>query len=108
MKTDIGATIKERRILLGLSLEDVAKELGVYRSTVLSWENGKTKTIKNAHIILLSKVLSLSVRELLGLEEPKGDPEIIKCRLEIEKDLKNIDDISTLFQIKAIVKTFKK
>lgn len=106
MNRKIGKLIQERRELLGLSLEEVAKEIGVVRTSVFRWEHGETRTIKSSHIQKLSTVLGLSIEELLGMKEPKGDPEIIKYRQSIRKELRKINDIAILKQIETIVKTF--
>jgi transcriptional regulator with XRE-family HTH domain len=106
MNRKIGKLIQERRELLGLSLEDVAKEVGVVRTSIFRWEHGETRTIRSSHIQKLSIVLGLSIEELLGIKEPKGDPEIIKYRQSIRKELRKINDIAILKQIETIVKTF--
>jgi DNA-binding transcriptional regulator YiaG len=46
--TDFPALVKRVRKRLGLSQEDLARELGVSFSTVNRWENGKTHPIKVA------------------------------------------------------------
>ena len=56
--------IKTRRLSLGMSQEDLAKRLGVKRTTVSQWEAGRntprTKMLQN-----IAEALKCSVRELL-------------------------------------------
>ena len=47
-RTDYPALLKEIRAQLGLSQEDLARELGVSFTTVNRWENGQTKPSKLA------------------------------------------------------------
>ena len=61
--------IKARRLELGLSLEDVAKELGVNKTTVMRYES---KSIEKMPIDVsppLAKILKCSPEYLMGWEE---------------------------------------
>lgn len=44
---NLGEQIKKRRVELGLSQKEVGEMLGVSPFTVLNWEKGKTKPLKN-------------------------------------------------------------
>lgn len=68
MKT-IQDKIKERRKELGLSLEDVAKALGVNRSTVMRYESESIKKMPIDIIPPLAKVLRCSPEYLMGWED---------------------------------------
>ena len=54
-KFEIGERIKSKRLLLNLRMDDVAKEVGITRSTLWSIENGKG----NYTIDVLLRLLSL-------------------------------------------------
>ena len=57
--------IKKKREELGLTLEYVAKFVGVSKSTAHKWESGFIKDMKRDKIIKLSEVLQVSPMELL-------------------------------------------
>lgn len=61
--------IKARRLELGLSLEDVAKELGVNRSTVMRYESKSIEKMPIDVIPPLAKILQCSPKYLMGWED---------------------------------------
>ena len=65
---DIGKVIKNRRLQLNLTLEQVGELVGVGKSTVRKWENGMIENMGRDKIALLSKALNLSPLVLLGME----------------------------------------
>ena len=62
---EIANKIKSRRIELGLTLEDVAKKVGVGRSTVQRWESGLIKNMGRDKIASLANALHLDPVELV-------------------------------------------
>ena len=63
----IGSKIKERRIKLGLSQEELGQKLGVSKVSICGYEKGtRTPTIEN--FIDLIEILDLTPDELLGRE----------------------------------------
>ena len=105
---DIGRYLRERRINLKLSLEQVANYCGVSKSTVSRWENGFIDKIKRGHIYLLSKKLYLPVEIILGLDTPERiEPaEIILKREKIINDIQKMKDIKELEQVEKFINTF--
>lgn len=70
---EIGNKMHLRRLELGLTLEDVAKAVGVGKSTVRKWENGMIKNMGRDKIAALAAVLQLSPVEFVptaGEEAP--------------------------------------
>lgn len=61
--------LKERRKQLKMTLEDVAKIVGVGRSTVRKWENGDIENIGRSNIVKLAEALRVSPYYIMGLEE---------------------------------------
>lgn len=104
----IGRLIKERREKLGISLETIAQNCGVNRSTVSRWESGRTKDIKRAHIEILSKLLYLPIETLLGLDtdEEIEDEKIVLKRMEIINLVNKIKDDNKLENIKKYIEVF--
>ena len=62
---EIANKIKNRRLELGLTLEDVAQAVGVGRSTVRKWETGMIKNMGRDKIAALAKILQISPVELV-------------------------------------------
>lgn len=61
--------IKHKRYELGLTLEDVAKVVGVSRQTIQKYENGIVSNIPSDKIELLAKALKSTPAYLMGWEE---------------------------------------
>ena len=57
---DVGKKMFDRRKELGLTLEEVGKEVGVGKSTVRKWENGMIKNMGRDKIAALSRVLQMN------------------------------------------------
>jgi len=62
---EIGRKIHQRRIALGLTLEDVGKAVGVGRSTVQRWESGMIKNMGADKIVALARVLGMKPVEFV-------------------------------------------
>ncbi len=62
----ISENIRQRRRLLGLTLEDVAAMVGVNRQTMSRYETGGIKNIPSDRIELLAAALDTSPAELMG------------------------------------------
>lgn len=57
--------IKERRLELGLTLEDVANKVGVGKSTVRKWETGDIKNMRRDNMAALANALNIDPLLLL-------------------------------------------
>lgn len=67
--TDIKEIIKNRRLVLGLTLKDVAAAVGVSEGTVSRWEAGNITNMKRNRIASLAKVLQIPPSVIMGWEE---------------------------------------
>lgn len=85
MKKTLGERIREQRILMQMTQEELAEELCVKKSTVSMYENDKVD-IKGSILIELSKVLNTSPNYLLGQED--SDEDLMELA-SIYKSLKN-------------------
>ena len=65
---DIHILVKEVRLQLGLTQEDLARELGVSYATVNRWENGQYKPSKLAKNIFDSYCTKMKKQGKLRLE----------------------------------------
>ena len=72
MKKTLGERIREQRILMQMTQEELAEELCVKKSTISMYENDKVD-IKGSILIELSGVLHTSPNYLLGMEEYEED-----------------------------------
>lgn len=61
--------LKNRRLELGLTLEEVGDIVGVGKSTVRKWENGMIENMKRDKIALYAKALRVSPLFIMGMPE---------------------------------------
>lgn len=73
--SEMSKKIKELRISQGMTLEQVANEVGVGKSTVRKWETGMIANMRRDKIASLAKALHTTPAYLMGWEEsqPKED-----------------------------------
>lgn len=87
----IGERIKARRLELGLTLEDVGRKLGVNRSTIKRYEDGKTQRIRQDTLEKLAVILNTTPEYLMGWDTPAKqdaldlDGEILVLAREMQK-----------------------
>lgn len=93
---NIGSMIYNRRIELGLTLEDVAQAVGVGRSTVRKWENGMIKNMGRDKIAALAAVLHLNPVDFVPTDTPETDA-ISKQDLDRLEDLHQNPRLGLLF-----------
>lgn len=65
---NINQLIKERRLQLGLTLEQVAEKVGVGKSTVRKWETGLIQNMRRDNMQKLADALSLNPLDLLEFD----------------------------------------
>lgn len=82
----IAARIKERRLELGLSLQEVSDTAEISKSTLQRYETGSIQNIPLQKLDSLSRALKTSSEWLLGLRENADE------RTSIDVDLKKILD----------------
>ena len=73
----IGQKIKTARVKKGLTQEALAEKVGVQKSAVAKWENGRVSEIRRSNLLKLAKVLSIDPNSLLdNAEEEQEKPAI--------------------------------
>lgn len=88
---NIGDNIKNRRLELDMTLEDIGAALGVNRSTVKRYEDGKTKRISPKTIEKIALILKTTPGFLMGWDAPpipdnmKLDGEILVIARAMQK-----------------------
>lgn len=73
--------LKQRRKELGLTLQEVADEVGVGASTVRKWENGLIDNIKQDKIPKLANALKVSIFDILGIPDIQPIPDNIETEV---------------------------
>lgn len=68
---EIGQKIKSARIAQGLTQEELGKILGVQKSAIAKYENGRVVNIKRSTLQKIAKVLNIRPSELIIGDEPK-------------------------------------
>lgn len=71
---NVGDLIKQARIEKGLTQEELGEKVGVKKSAVAKWENGRVSEIKRSNLKKLSDALGLNPNRLLGdiAQDPVG------------------------------------
>ena len=65
----VGERMQQRRKQIGLTLDDIAQEIGVAKSTIQRYETGNIKRLKLPVIEAIARVLSVSPSWLCGKSE---------------------------------------
>lgn len=65
--------LKDRRLELGMTLEDVGNIVGVTKTTVRKWETGDIENMKRDKIVLLANALKTTPNFIMGIDED-NDP----------------------------------
>ena len=71
---DIGQKIKNARINKGLTQEELGKIIGVQKSAIAKYENGRVVNIKRSSLQKIAKALDLRPSELIFDEKIKAEP----------------------------------
>lgn len=80
---NINETIKNRRIELKMTMNDVAKAVGVSEATVSRWESGDIANMRRDKIAKLAEVLHVSPAVIMGWEEVDKNIEPVKLSSSI-------------------------
>lgn len=60
--------IKERRRALGMTQEELGAKLGLKKSAIAKYENGRVENIKRSVILKMSEVLECPATYLMGID----------------------------------------
>lgn len=66
---EMSRRIKERRVLMGYTQEELGEKLGLQKSAIAKYENGRVENIKRSVIANMAKILECSPSYLMGLED---------------------------------------
>ena len=70
-KVEIGQKIKNARIAKGLTQQELGAIVGVQKSAIAKYENGKVVNIKRSTLQKIASALSIRPTELVFTESPK-------------------------------------
>lgn len=73
---EIGQKIRDARIAKGLTQEELGKIVGVQKSAVAKWENGRVQNIKRRTLQKLADTLELRGSDLIIGNDPEGAAQI--------------------------------
>ncbi len=67
----VGQRLKEARIEKKISLENAGEKIGVHKTTIMRWEDGKTEKLDMASLEILAEYYSVNALWLMGKNVPK-------------------------------------
>lgn len=88
---EIGELIYSKRTEKGLTMKKLAELMGVSEGTISRWESGDIENIKRKKIEKLSKVLGISIYELMGWPDPDEIDISKEVSKNLEKALKDLE-----------------
>lgn len=94
--------IKERRLELGLTYEELGKLVGVGKSTVRKWETGLIENIKRDNIVALAKALKISPALIMGWNLEEDNNNLSEDELLLLNNYKTLNKIGKLEAIKRV------
>lgn len=65
---DMADRIKQQRIKMGYTQEELGQKLGLQKSAIAKYENGRVENMKRSVIVNMAKVLECSPVYLMGWE----------------------------------------
>lgn len=86
---EIGELIKKARIDKGLTQEELGKLVGVQKSAIAKYENGRVVNIKRSTLQKLADVLNLRGSDLIVEANPKEAAEL-SARVLIDSELREV------------------
>lgn len=82
---DFKDIIKTNRSKLGLTLDDIARYVGVSGATVSRWESGDIENIRRDKIAKLAEILRVTPSYLMGWENDSGEQDLGLTALDVAK-----------------------
>ena len=92
--------IKERRLALGYTQEELAEKVGLQKSAIAKYENGRVENMKRSMIAKMSEALETTPAYLMGWEKDvvwyKSSAGIIDVEDELKGLLSRIESSHTV------------
>jgi transcriptional regulator with XRE-family HTH domain len=102
---EIGKLIKDARLAKGLTQEQLGDLVGVQKSAIAKYENGRVVNIKRSTLQGLAKALDLKGSDLIITSNPKEAAEL-SARVLMDSDLRETVELYSVLseENKRIVK----
>ena len=94
---EVGSLIKEARLAKGLTQEELGKLVGVQKSAIAKYENGRVVNIKRSTLQKLAAALNLKGSDLIIQSNPKEAAEL-SARVLIDSDLRELVELYSLLK----------
>lgn len=104
MCDDMAQKIRELRLSQNMTLEEVAKKVGVGKSTVRKWETGMIANMRRDKILLVANALKTTPEYLMGWEDKKKPAEGDPLLAELTEMLTRLDE-NDLRHVLALVQS---
>lgn len=91
---DMGTRIKKARIAKGMTQEELGKIVGVQKSAIAKYENGRVVNIKRSTLQKIASALNMNPTNLIFEESPK---EAAALHVKIITDLELMDALKDYY-----------
>ena len=71
---EMNQRIKERRLVMNYTQEELAEKLGLQKSAIAKYENGRVENIKRSIILKMATILECTPTYLMGWDEAPAAP----------------------------------
>ena len=92
---EVGELIKEARLAKGLTQEELGNLVGVQKSAIAKYENGRVVNIKRSTLQKLATALNLKGSDLIIQSNPKEAAEI-SARVLTDSDLRELVELYSI------------
>ena len=92
---EVGELIREARIAKGLTQEELGKLVGVQKSAIAKYENGRVVNIKRSTLRNLATTLNLKGSDLIIESDPKEAAEL-SARVLMDSGLRELVELYSL------------
>ena len=96
----MGIRIKERRKEMHMTQDELGEKLGVQKSAVAKWENGRVENIKRSVIQKMADILECSPVYLMGFEEDMPKEELSEDEIQLLAYYRNVNQEGKDFILK--------
>lgn len=65
---EVNERIKELRVNAGLTQEELGEKLGVQKSAIAKWENGRVKNLKSKYVLAMAELFDVTPSYVMAME----------------------------------------
>lgn len=93
---EIGQKIKEARVSKGLTQQELGDIVGVQKSAIAKYENGRVVNIKRSTLQKIASALNIRPSELIFEESPKDSAEF---HVKVISDFELMDSLKDYYKL---------